>query len=67
VREALRRIGEGAIPAGFGDQVVVLVLRALQAPSAEVTAVLARKLPALPPVPAASVDHQPARRRAPGG
>jgi AcrR family transcriptional regulator len=48
VRETLRRIGEGASPVGFGDQVVALVLRALQAPPAEVAAVLARPLPALP-------------------
>jgi AcrR family transcriptional regulator len=47
VREALRRMGEGHTPAGFGDQMVELVLRALQAPPAEVAAVLARKLPAL--------------------
>lgn len=48
VREALARLGEGGAPAGYGEQVTELCLRAFQAPPAEVAEVLARELPDLP-------------------
>jgi AcrR family transcriptional regulator len=48
VREALARIGERGAPAGFGDQVAALCLRAFRAPAGEVAEVLGRELPALP-------------------
>jgi hypothetical protein len=45
IREALRRIGEGHVPAGYGDQVAEICLRALQADPRRIAAVLAHELP----------------------
>lgn len=45
VREALQRIGEGAAPAGFGDQLAEMCLQALGAERKTIAAVLARGLP----------------------
>lgn len=44
VREALHRIGEGTVPAAFGDQFVETYLRALRADDARIAQVLSHPL-----------------------
>lgn len=48
LREALLRIGEGRVPAAFGDQMVEICLQALGASRARIAAVFAQKLPDVP-------------------
>jgi AcrR family transcriptional regulator len=59
IREALRRIGDGGVPAGYGDQVAEICLRALQADPRRIAAVLSSELPALPE----RIRARPDRRR----
>jgi AcrR family transcriptional regulator len=47
IREALRRIGAGRVPRGYGDQVAEACLQALGASAARIGAVLAHPLPAI--------------------
>jgi AcrR family transcriptional regulator len=66
IREALRRIGGGRVPSGFGDQVAATCLQALGVETARIAAALAHPLPAIttggdPPV----AEPPPRARRAP--
>lgn len=45
IREALQRVGTGAAPAGYGDEVVEMCLQALRADPRRIAAVLAHPLP----------------------
>jgi AcrR family transcriptional regulator len=56
VREALHRIGEGRVPAGFGDQVAATCLQALGADPARIAGALAHPLPEVPQRSAARTD-----------
>lgn len=64
VRQALHRIGEGRVPAAYGDQVTEACLYALRADRRQITAVLERALPPLPDRARerAADDRQGARR-----
>ncbi len=67
IREALHRIGAGGAAPSFGDQVAEVCLRALQADSRRITAVLAHELPEIPERARGSREREPERRRWHGG